>query len=276
LIEGEAKFLNEYSTFQKIRKKQKQILGILKRDDQAAFAKLSDAEVSQEVLRLFNVKATNAKPVAAAFCGALTCLGTSTFSDDAFQRAIVWGNCQRLARALPPGILAPYAVASHRYDFPLPAEPNLASLAIEADNITALRKLAESGVPFATDLLEEAIAKRKLAAVAFLVEIVPTSQQTLGLAVRSEEPRILQVVLESTTVDVNASVADDGSTALHVAASLGLLLATAVLLKQPAIEVDVQDDRGDSPWAIAQRLGHQEVADLIQQFRTVLNERYGE
>jgi hypothetical protein len=268
LLSEDNEFLNEYSTFMRIRKYQNKILSILKRDDASAYAGLSDDDLEMGILRLFGVVTTDVRVVAAALCGAQSCLRrVQMASDDTFQKAAVWGNCQAIAKTLDPAVLSEYAIFYHRYDFPLSGNPALASLAVEAENVIALEQLAARGVQFTSAILEEAIEKRKLASFFFLTECAPITQSAFKLALELEELRMVHGMIRSGAIDVNAPVDAEGSTALHIAARLGLMRATALLLTVPEIDVDAADARGALPWSVARRSGHQDIANLIQGFR---------
>jgi hypothetical protein len=266
LLAEHGKFLNEYSTFLRIRKRQKVILDILRRDDANSFATLLDEDLEQEILRLFNITTTDIRIIAAALCGAQRCLGSHRGSDATFETAAVWGDCHGIVKTLDPGLSAT-AIVYHRYDFPLPGDAALASVAIEAENITALQQLAASGVEFTPAHLEEAISKRKLASFMFLIDRTPIAQSAFGLAVRLDEVRMIQAIMRGDLVDINAPVDEDGSTALHIVARLGLLRTAALLLTNPTIDCDVADANGALPWSVARRTGHPEIAGLIQEFR---------
>jgi hypothetical protein len=267
LIRDDEQFLNRYAAFLRIRKSRSGIFGILRRDDTAAFSKLADSDVAQEVLGLFNLKARSVKAVAAAVCGARVCLGGARPREATFTQAAIWGNCQWGVRTFSPADVTRYAIAYHRYDFPLQAEGWAASLAVEHRNLTALTKLKSNGTELTTELLHQAISSKIVEMVAYLVSEVAPTREALELAIRSRDARVVLAVLRSGVIDLNLPITEDGTTALHLAALLRLLKVVVVILNVPGIDVDAVDENGETARDVAERIGADEIARLIQSFK---------
>jgi hypothetical protein len=239
-------------------------LRILKRDESAAFSKLSESDIAQEVLGLFNIKTNHVKSIAAALCGAKVCLGGSRPAGAVFPQAAIWGNCHWRARNFDSEDVTKYAIIYHRYDFPLRVENWAASLAVENRNLIALIKLRSNGIKFTMELLRQAINGKAVEIVSYLVTQVEPNREALELAIRSEDARMVYTIVQLGVIDINGPLTDDGSTALHLAVSVNVLKIVLVILNEPGIDVDAVNDNGETALDIAERNGANEIANLIQ------------
>jgi hypothetical protein len=264
-------FLNQYATFLRIRKSRSQILRILKRDDSAAFRQLIDSDIEQEVLQLFGIKTSAVKPVAAALCGAKFCLGAHRPAIPEFMQAVVWGGFQWASRTFSPEDVTRYGIQYHRYNFPLQPQEWAASFAIENRNLIALTKLSMSGVKITREMLHQAIELHEVELISFIMSRVVPTKVELELAIRTGDARVVLMLIVTGHIDANEPLAEDGTTALHLAAALDLIKVALVLLSVPGIFVDPVDSNGEKPVDIAERIGATELVQLIQQFKESSN-----
>jgi hypothetical protein len=264
LDEDQPEFRNEYEQFVQIRNDSHDVLSVLKRDDPAAFAAVPDQEIAQEVLQLFGLATANVRPVAAALCGATRCLGAQRPSDPAFEIAVVWGNCNLLAKDLDADTLTRHAITYHRYDFHLVSEEWAAQLAIDCDNVVALRNLASGGVAMTAELLEQAATLPRTCVLTFLLETEAPTSATLEMALRSGNPACVRAMLQARSIDVNAPMDEGGWTALHFACHLRLANVVKVLLDTPGIDINIQDQEGLTAMDIASDGGAEDIVALFE------------
>jgi len=91
------------------------------------------------------------------------------------------------------------------------------------------------------------------------IAIAPTPS-ALHLAVQCAKVQTIEYVLNSKGIDVNAVDGNTGETALHLAARLGRSDAVALLLKQPHINDNIQDNSGRTAMDLAMT---PEIAQII-------------
>ena len=95
------------------------------------------------------------------------------------------------------------------------------------------------------------------------MNVTPQPQCLLWEACKSGDVHKVPELLANPQVDVNSSSPDRLDTPLHLACRFGRAEVVRLLLRHPAIEVDLGNAGGASPFNIACQEGHRDVADMM-------------